>query len=427
MSESPIVEVINFGEELLVGLSANTHLQYLGGQLANYGVSICRARVIADEPSEIRQACVDAWARSDLVITTGGLGPTADDLTRENIAAALEVDLVFDGSIEAAIQAYFSTLGRPMSDAQRKQCYRFKAGHVLKNDRGTAPGLVYRAGGKWLVMLPGPPHELCPMFEEQVVPLLQSGNFLADKPAYFRIRTCGAGESIIEERMQPMLARHGNLQVAYCACDGMVDVRLSSREGALSSQALQKIVEEVRRIFGPDFVCFGDDSLEEIVCRELQTRDRTLAVAESCTGGRLGDALTNVPGASRAFNGGVVCYSNDAKATLLDVPGDLLAQYGAVSPECAAAMATSVAKRLSADYGLSVTGLAGPDGGSQKTPVGTLYFGCHSPQGMTCKTVRCVGSRLDVKAQAVHAALDFIRRQLQGNASGEFSGFIPGN
>ncbi len=407
------VEVINFGDELLVGIRENSHLKYLGEQLSRYGVPIRRARIITDEIDEIKMAFTDAWAHSDLVITTGGLGPTADDLTRESIAQALGAELELDPEIEAGIRARLEVLGREMAAHHVKQCYRFKGGVVFHNDRGTAPGLAYRADGKLLVMLPGPTHELTPIFEKQVLPMLQAEGLLADEEVYVQLRTCGSGESTIEELMQPIIARYPSLTVAYCVHYGIVDVRLSSRDGALSMDRLKGIAHEAREVLGDDFVCFGHCSLANVIFHELRALDRTLAVAESCTGGLLGDAFTNIPGASKVFRGGIICYTNDVKMDLLGVPECLLDQHGAVSPECAIAMASGAAEKLSADYGLSVTGFAGPDGGNKENPVGTIHIGYHSPVGVWCHSVRYIGGRLDVKARAVHAALDWMRRKLK--------------
>jgi nicotinamide-nucleotide amidase len=412
MSKPTVVEVINFGDELLIGIRENSHLKYLGEQLAGYGLSIMRSRVISDEVDEIQRAFADAWAHSDLIITTGGLGPTADDLTRESIAAALGAELVYDASIEAAIQAQFVAMGRTLAKHHQKQCYRFKDGAVLSNERGTAPGLVYRAQGKTLIMLPGPPHELTPMFERQVVPMLQAAGVLSLQQEYLQLRTCGVGESTVEQRMLPLLDRYPLVKLAYCVHSGIVDVRLSSRDGALSIVELKVISQEARKLLGEDFVCFGNCSLAKVVYHELRALGRTLAVAESCTGGLLGDAFTNFPGASKVFQGGIICYCNDTKVSLLGVPESLLEQHGAVSAECAIAMASGAAEKLSADYGLSVTGFAGPDGGNLENPVGTIHLGYHSPVGVWCKTVRYTGGRLDVKARAVHAALDWMRRKL---------------
>jgi len=420
MSKTPIVEVINFGDELLVGIRENSHLTYLGAQLARFGLPIQRSRVITDEAIEIKRAFLDAWEHSDIVITTGGLGPTADDMTRENIAAALGAELVFEPAIEAQIEARFKALGRPMAAHHRKQCYRFIDGKVLQNERGTAPGLAYQCKSKTLIMLPGPTHELTPMFEKQAIPFLQSLGALSEEEAYLQIRTCGSGESTVEETMQPLVQSHPDLTVAYCVHYGIVDVRLSSRDRRLDMEQIKAIGQEARELLGEDFVCFGDCSLAKVVLHELRALDRSLAIAESCTGGLLCDAFTNLAGASKVFVGGVVCYSNDVKVSKVGVPESIIEQHGAVSAECAIAMASGIAENLCSDYGLSVTGFAGPDGGDEKNPVGTIHLGYHSPVGVWCKTVRYTGGRLDVKARAVHAALDWMRRKLRKYKVEEF-------
>lgn len=420
MSKTPTVEVINFGDELLVGIRENTHLTYLGEQLAMYGLPIHRCRVITDEASEIRHSFLEAWARSDIVITTGGLGPTADDMTRENIADSLDAELIFDTEIEALIQARFDVLGRVMAGHHKRQCYRFVEGEVLHNERGTAPGLAFKRDGKILIMLPGPTHELKPMFEKYAIPMLQELGALNEEEAYFQIRTCGAGESTVEETIQPLVNKYPDLSVAYCVHYGIVDVRLSSRDSKLNIKQLKEIGQEAREQLGDDFVCFGHCGLAKVVCHELRALDRTLAVAESCTGGLLCNAFTDLAGASKVFAGGVVCYSNDVKVSKVGVPESILEQHGAVSAECAVAMASGISERLSSDYGLSVTGFAGPGGGDDKNPVGTIHLGYHSPVGVWCKTVRYTGGRLDVKACAVHAALDWMRRKLRKYKVEEF-------
>ncbi|MEC7273915.1 MAG: CinA family nicotinamide mononucleotide deamidase-related protein, partial [Verrucomicrobiota bacterium] len=375
MSKNPIVELINFGDELLVGIRDNSHLTYLGAQLSRLGLPIARSRVIADGDSEICKAFMDAWKHSDVVITTGGLGPTTDDMTRENIAKSLGAELVFDPNIEASIKERFEIIGRTMAAHHLKQCYRFADGEVLYNERGTAPGMVYQFEGKLLIMLPGPSHELKPMFEKQVIPRLSSLGMLYEEDAYLQIRTCGAGESSVEETIQPIAEAHPNLKLAYCVHYGIVDIRLSSRDNLISMEQIEAIGQEVRELLGEDFVCFGSCSLAKVVLHELRALDRSLAIAESCTGGLLCDSFTNLAGASKVFLGGVVCYSNDVKVSQVNVPESILEQHGAVSPECAIAMASGISEGLSSDYGLSVTGFAGPDGGDEKNPVGTIHLG----------------------------------------------------
>ena len=420
MSQPPSVEIINFGDELLVGIRENAHLVYLGDQLARHGISITRSRVVMDDVAEIQCGFGEAWARSDLVITTGGLGPTADDLTRETIAQALGARLVFDSKIEAMIKERFVALGREMGPHHLKQCNYFEGGLVLYNPMGTAPGLIYEQSGKTLIMLPGPTHELQPMFEDQVLPFLKERGFTSKEDAYVQVRTCGVGESAVEQMMQPIIKKHEGLSVAYCVHYGLVDVRLSCRDGSLTTGQLKLIAQEMRKVLGEDFVCFGHCSLAQVVYHELRALDRRVAIAESCTGGSLAGAFTDISGVSDVFAGGVVCYTDDVKVALLDVPESLLRQHGAVSAECAVALASGAAERLSADYGLSVTGFAGPKGGNEKNPVGTIHFGYHSPVGAWCKTVHYTGGRLDVKARAVQTALDWMRRKLRKYKLQEF-------
>ncbi len=420
MSQPHSVEVINFGDELLVGIRENAHLVYLGDQLARHGISITRSRILMDEVSEIQRGFKEAWDQSDLVITTGGLGPTADDLTRETIAQALGAKLTFDSRIEAMIKERFSVLNREIDEHHLKQCNYFADGQVLYNSIGTAPGLIYEQSGRILIMLPGPTQELQPMFENQVLPFLKKRGFTSPEEAYVQVRTCGIGESAVEQMMQPIIKENDSLLVAYCVHYGIVDVRLSCRDSSLTTEQLKLIAQDVRKLLGEDFVCFGHCSLAQVVYHELRALDRRVAIAESCTGGSLAGAFTDISGVSSVFAGGVVCYTDDVKVALLDVPESLLRQHGAVSAECAVALASGAAERLSADYGLSVTGFAGPKGGNEKNPVGTIHFGYHSPVGVWCKTVHYTGGRLDVKAHAVQTALDWMRRRLRKYKLQEF-------
>ena len=412
MSSRATVEIINFGDELLVGIRSNAHLEYMGAELARYGLPVRRASVICDAPEEIERSIVEAMSRADLVITTGGLGPTSDDRTRETIAKALGAKLVHDSTVEAAIGEYFRAIDLPMADHHLRQCQVFKGGEVLPNSKGTAPGLYFPVNGKTVILLPGPTQELRPMFKGEVVPRLRRDGYLSETAAFVQLRTCGCGESSIEARIQSIVESEPDLQVAYCVHYGIVDIRLSSRAGKLDASNLKQIAQAVARECGEDFFCYGDGSLAEVVHQKLRETNGTLAVAESCTGGMLSDAFTNISGASKTFIGGVVCYSNEVKVSQVDVPESILMQHGAVSPECAIAMATGVAERLGAHHGLSVTGFAGPEGGNKNNPVGTIHLGYHSPEGVWSKTVRYTGGRLDVKARAVHAALDWMRREL---------------
>ena len=407
-------ELLTLGDELLLGLTANRHLTWIGHQLGRRGVQLARNVTATDEAEAIAQELRESWARSDVVIITGGLGPTCDDRTREAVAEVIGQRLVFDPAIEEAIAERFVRLGRKMTPNNLKQAYRFERGDVLANANGTAPGLWVEQDGKVLVMLPGPPNELQPLFTEQVLPRLARLGLIRDGEAYVQLRTAGVGESALETKLQPIFDRAGSaLSVAYCAHQWRVDVRLSSPGGGLTMLDLQAMADECANLLGEDFVCYGHDSLAKVASDLLRAQEKNLAVAESCTGGRLASVFTDVCGAAKFFRGAVVCYGNDAKMQILGVPESLIAQHGAVSDECAVALATSVAETLEADYGLAITGYAGSTGspGAVGT-LGTVYFGLHSPQGVWSKKLNYAAARSMVSERAVTVALDWLRREL---------------
>jgi nicotinamide-nucleotide amidase len=413
---APRYELLTLGDELLLGLTANGHLTFIGAQLGRRGVLLQRNVTITDEADAIAAQFRESWARADVVITTGGLGPTCDDRTREVLAAALGQQLVRDPALEQAIADRFARINRKMTPNNLKQAYRFEHGDVLPNANGTAPGLWVESQGKVLVMLPGPPNELQPMFTEQVMPRLAKLGLLSDAEAYVQIRTAGVGESMLETRFQPLFARYPGLGIAYCAHQGQVDCRISSPDECYSMAGLRELAEDCAALLGDDFVCFGHDSLAKVVADQLRESGRTLAVAESCTGGLLANSFTDICGAAKFFQGGIVSYSNDAKMMLLDCPECLLSQHGAVSAECAVAMATGVAEQLDADFGVAITGFAGPAGGNGENPVGTIYVGMHAPGGDWSRKLTYPGPRGAVKQRSVTAAIDWLRRELRREA-----------
>ena len=414
MTETVRVETITLGDELLLGIRENAHLTYLGKQLAHHGIEPAANLVIRDQPDDIKLFFLDSWKRSDLVITTGGLGPTSDDLTRETIAEVLGEKMIYDTDIEDAIRDRFRQLERPVPESNNRQCYRPESAEVLSNPYGTAPGLYIKKDGKILVMLPGPAREMHPMFTDQVIPRLQQEGIFPELDCYLQLRTAGIGESALAEKVEPILAGIDGLVVGYCAHAGMVDLRLSSHDAnTLSEEKLNEIGEVCRKELGEDFVCFGDRTLAGVIFGDLRALDKTLAVAESCTGGLLSSQFTEIPGISKVFHGGAVCYHNDAKVQVLDVPESMLDQHGAVSEEVAIAMATGACEKYGADYGLSVTGFAGPAGGSQILPIGTIYLGYASPLGVWAKKLNLRGDRLSNRRRATTAALDWMRRKLR--------------
>jgi len=262
-------------------------------------------------------------------------------------------------------------------------------------------------------MMPGPPNELQPMFVEQVLPRLARRGIVSDREAYVQLRTAGIGESLLETRLQPIFERHGpGLGVAFCAHSGHVDCRLSSNGGSLSMTEVSGIAAECVQLLGEDFVAFGDDSLAKVCADLLRAGEKVLAVAETATGGLLANAFTDICGASKFFAGGCVCYSNDSKMQLLDVPECLLQQHGAVSAEIAVAMAAGAAEKLGADYAVAITGFSGQCSGNKENPVGTIYLAIHAPHGMWSRKLSYPGPRSTIKQRAVNAGLDWLRREL---------------
>ena len=414
MSSNIRVETITLGDELLLGIRENTHLTYLGNQLAHHGLEPAANLVIRDNPEDIRLFFSEAWKRSDLVITTGGLGPTTDDITRENIAQALGEELVFDPVIETALKDRFKQLARPMPEINLRQCYRLGNSEILENPYGTAPGIWLKKDNKILVMLPGPAREMHPMFEEQVIPRLQKEGIFPEIDCYLQIRTAGIGKSTVAEKVEHLFEGKKGLIIGYCAHAGMVDIRLSSLDSdSINDQDLHNLADACRDALGEDFVCLGDRTIAEVIFREVRNLNKTIAVAESCTGGLLSSSFTEIPGISKVFHGGAVCYHNDAKVQMLDVPESMIEQHGAVSEEVAIAMATGACEKYGADYGLSVTGFAGPTGGTQVLPVGSIYLGYASPVGVWAKKIQLRGDRASNRRRAATAALDWMRRKLR--------------
>ncbi len=423
-------ELLTLGDELLLGLTANTHLAFIGSQLGARGVTLRRNVTVTDDAVAIEAQLRESWKTADVVITTGGLGPTCDDRTREAVAAVLGRRLVFDPAIERTIAERFALFGRRMTPNNLKQAYRFDRGDVLPNANGTAPGLWIEQDGKVLCMLPGPPNELQPMFAEQVVPRLAALGLLLGREAYVQLRTAGMGESMLETKLQPVFDRAGDaLSVAFCAHAGHVDCHLSSPDGRLDPARLGEMAAECAGVIGEDFVCFGQDSLAKVCADLLRAEEKKLAVIEAATGGLLAHAFADLCGAAKFFAGGCVCCTNDARMQLLDIPECFLLQHGAVSPECAVAMATGAAEKLSADYALALTGFAGPCGGTNENPVGTIYVALHAPHGVWSKKLSYPGPRSTVKVRIVNAALDWLRRELlrvrRGNAAPVGSPGVP--
>ncbi|MEW6305841.1 MAG: competence/damage-inducible protein A [Verrucomicrobiota bacterium] len=414
------LEILNTGSELMLGRVLNTHQQWLCRRLADMGYEVARQVAVPDTGPAIQRAVCDALGRADFIICTGGLGPTSDDLTRDLIAELLGRKLKEDKAIVAHIEQFFLQRQRPMPASTRVQAMVPEGARVLPNARGTAPGLAmevspnpFRAEGKtsWLVMLPGPPREMHPMFREQVVPLLRE-KFPLDAVFVCRtLRSTGLGESVVQEKIEPALKHLTGLEIGYCARTGEVDVRLVARGGGADQTVAEaeRIVQSLigRHVFGTD-----DESLESAVVRLLAEQRSTLTLAESCTGGYIGHRITNVPGASAVLLAGLVTYSNDAKQKFLGVRTETLSGHGAVSEAVVREMAEGAIAATGADYALAVTGIAGPGGGSPEKPVGTVFLGL-AGKGPTLSLRRSNAfDRETFKFITSQQALEMLRRRL---------------
>ncbi|MFQ3671715.1 MAG: competence/damage-inducible protein A [Verrucomicrobiia bacterium] len=407
------VELINTGSELLLGLVQNTHLGFVSDCLGELGLRVARQATIPDGPL-IGEAVGEAWRRSDLVLVTGGLGPTSDDVTREEVAGLLGRQLVFHEEILEKIQGYFARRGLRAPESVRAQAFVPEGAEVLPNRHGTAPGFWVEQEGKKLACLPGPPREFCPMMVEEVLPRLR--RWLPGATGGHRkiLRIMGIGESAVQERMEGRLrAECPGLEIGYCARSGEVDLRLFGMdEGVVARGA-----DLVRREFGE--AIYGEDreGMEEVVVRRATALGRTMATAESCTGGMIAHRLTDVPGASAVFLRGWVTYSNEAKMEELGVAEELLREQGAVSEAVARAMARGALERSGADLAVATTGIAGPSGGTESKPVGLIFLGLARREagGEVVTEVmerHLVQQRAWFKQQASQVALDWLRRSL---------------
>lgn len=391
-----VIELINTGSELLLGRILNTHAQWICRQLSDLGYSVQRQLSVGDGAEAIESVVAEALTRADLIIMTGGLGPTCDDRTRDRVAALLGRRLIHRDDVVDQIRAYFARFGRPMPERTKVEAQVPEGALIFPNSNGTAPGLAIRSTpiqvdgserAAWLVLLPGPPRELRPMFSAEVIPFLQR-EFPIREPLTSRTwRTSGIGESLLEERLEVPLRPHlssGDLDLGFCARIGEVEVRLTA-SGIGGMERIAAAAPLIEAELGDSIFGEEDELLEMVVVRQLTRKQQTLAVAESCTGGLLAHRLTNVPGASAVLLVGYVTYSNQAKVRLLGVPSSSLEEHGAVSEVVAREMAEGARRDSSADFALAVTGIAGPGGGTPEKPVGTVYIALASPEGTYVK------------------------------------------
>ena len=405
------VELISVGTEILLGNTVNTNAAWLAGQCAALGLSCYYQSVVGDNQERLRETLKTALERSDAVILSGGLGPTTDDLTKETAAEAMGMPLVEDPRSLERIEEYFRARGLEMTENNKKQALVPAGAVVLDNDNGTAPGLILEKGEKRVILLPGPPNELIPMFEERVRPYLQR---LEPGILYSRtVKICGMGESKVASIVQDLIDSQTNPTIAPYAKTGEVHLRVTARAQAEkeAKNLVKPMVKELEKRFGKDIYTTREDvALEQAVVDLLLNKQLTVCTIESCTGGMLAARLINVPGVSETFRAGFITYSNKAKRKVAGVKKKTLRKYGAVSPQTAGEMARGAAKTSHADVTVSVTGIAGPDGGSREKPVGLVYIGCHIGDRTTVQEYRFVGNRGKIRESAVSAALTLLRR-----------------
>ncbi len=408
------IEVVNTGSELLLGKVINTHAAFFGQELFKLGLRIQRQTTIPDG-DDIRVVLEEAFPRCDVILITGGLGPTSDDITREVVAEMLGRTLRLDQSILDGITELFRRRGLKQNRSNDRQAMVPEGALVLDNPNGTAPGLYLPAdpvaGSPHLFLLPGPPRELKPMYERHVGPAI-AGLLKADqeRPEWLNFKIFGVGESSLASALEPDFDRIPNLEVGYCARLGEVDLRLIGDPAAVREGAAL-----VRAGFPHEIVTESEDSIEQVILELLRRHGGTVATAESCTGGYLASSITDVAGASEIFQRGYVTYSNEAKTEMLGVPGSILDAHGAVSDETVEAMAAGCLAASGAHYALAVSGIAGPGGGSETKPVGTVHIALASKDGTVfSRRYFFPVERKSFKMRVARQALDLLRRRLLG-------------
>lgn len=401
-------EILCVGTELLLGDTLNTNAQFLAKELSFLGIGVFHQSVVGDNPQRVKEALEIAFSRSDIVITTGGLGPTKDDLTKEVCSQFFNKKLVLNEEAIQRLKELFSKRGLEVSESNAKQAYLPEGCIPLQNNNGTAPGCIINDNNKILIMLPGPPREVHPMFKDDVVPYLKtlSDNIFVSKV----LRVFGIGESYAADKISEFLDNE-NPTVAPYAKDNEVIFRITanSKSEQEALKLIEPVEEEVRKRLGDYIYGEGEKTLEHVVSELLISRNLNIATAESCTGGLLAGKLINAPGISSVFLEGAITYSNEAKIKRLNVRKDTLDKFGAVSEEVAREMAEGIAKAAEAKIGVATTGIAGPGGGTESKPVGLVYVGIYYNNETFVKRLNLSGNRDRIRNRAVMEAIDMLR------------------
>ena len=403
-------EIIAVGSELLTPDRLDTNSLFLTEELNKLGIEVLRKTIVGDDQDLMSEAFRDALNRVPLIVASGGLGPTQDDLTRETVAELLGRKLERDDRIVDAIKARFRSFGREMPETNMRQAMVPEGAEPLNNPRGTAPGLWIEDGEHMIALLPGPPVELKPLFLEQVVPrVMQRAPGI--RMFHRELRVTGLGESMVDQRIQPVYKRYADVNTTVLASPGEVQVhlRMWTDDAAHAKKNFAEIEQGFEIALTDRIFSHDGSSLEEVVARLLTLNNATIAAAESCTGGLLAERLTSIAGSSSYFLGGVVCYSNEMKTAWADVPREMIETKGAVSAEVAVALAEGIRRRAGSTLGVGITGIAGPSGGSDEKPVGTVHVALASGGETKARALRFPGDRDMIRMQASQAALDLVR------------------
>lgn len=407
-------EIIAIGSEMLTPTRVDTNSLWLTDQLNKLGVEVVSKTIVGDDRERLTATLSASISRSDIILITGGLGPTEDDLTRDCVAAATNRGMSFRAELLEAIAARFASMKKAMAENNRRQAYLIDGAEALDNPNGTAPGqFLALEGPKAIALLPGPPREMKPMYSNHIEPRLKAmlpPMFIA--AVWYRV--AGMGESDLDQLIAPVYTKYPNVVTTVLAKPGDVEVHLRARaatqEGA--DAELAEVAPKIRELLGDRVYSEDGATLEAAVGRLLKVRGETLAVAESCTGGMLGERITAVPGSSAYFKGGFLTYTNEMKSALLGVPADLIAEHTEVSEPVARSMAEGARERTGSTWALSVTGYAGPDGGTEANPVGTVFIGLAGPEGAQARRFFTIPDRHRVRTIASTTALDWLRKSL---------------
>ncbi len=413
MLQTLTAEIIAIGSELLAPDRTDTNSLWLTEKLNSIGIEVKLKTIVGDDDSRLEEAIRDATKRSKVVITTGGLGPTEDDVTRKVAARALGRRLLLDETILEDLRRKFLSFGQVMPERNSRQAMVIEKAEVLPNPNGSAPGMFIEHGGVAIVLLPGPPREMRPMFENHVQPKL-AGRAGSVKVVRRMLRVAGLGESAVDEKIAPIYTKYENPQTTILFNQSEIEIHLTARGRTEeeANTALDRLSEQLEERLGDSVFSFAGEKMEEVVGLKLTVGGYTVSVAESCTGGLVAQRLTEVPGSSKYFVEGVVAYSNEAKTRALRVDPALILENGAVSAPVARAMAEGIRQRARTDFGLSITGIAGPGGGSEEKPVGLVFIALADDIQTKTRKLQIPGDRQLVRWRASQAALDMLRRRL---------------